>query len=129
MLSSKRQFQFAVLVSILAQNRRTDPIALRVNPFPGEFEMKTKLTVAAIVCAAMCLLSTLVQAQSFTGSIVGTVKNASGEVIAGAQITITQVQTNKQFSAVTNGEGYFTSPPLPVGEYRIEARMTGFRRA
>ncbi len=91
--------------------------------------MKTKLSVALLACVALWLLSAQVLAQSFTGAFVGTVKNASGEVVAGAQITITQIQTNKQFAAVTNGEGYFTSPPLPVGEYRIEAKMTGFRRA
>ncbi|MEK7829505.1 MAG: TonB-dependent receptor, partial [Acidobacteriota bacterium] len=67
-------------------------------------------------------------AQSFTGSIVGTVKNSSGEVVPNAEIVITLVQTNKQITVTTNGEGYYVSPPLSVGEYRVEARMTGFRR-
>jgi hypothetical protein len=91
--------------------------------------VKTKLTVASLICAALWLLSTFVQAQSFTGAIVGTVKNASGEVIANAEVVITQIQTNKQVHVVTNGEGYYNSTPLAVGEYRIEAKMTGFRRA
>ncbi len=82
--------------------------------------------------AALTLLASLASSafgQSFTGGIVGTVKNNNGEVIAGAQVVITQVQTNKQFTAVTNGDGFYTSPPLAVGEYRVEARMTGFRSA
>lgn len=80
---------------------------------------------------ATCLLLVTVAgfAQSFTGAIVGTVKNASGEVIANAEIVITQVQTNKQVMVVTNGEGNYASPPLAVGEYRVEAKMAGFRRA
>jgi hypothetical protein len=83
------------------------------------------------LCVMMCLLltSATVFAQSFTGAIVGTVKNASGEVIAGAQVIITETQTNKQVSVTTNSAGNYTSPPLAVGQYRVEARTTGFRSA
>jgi hypothetical protein len=61
------------------------------------------------------------QAQSFTRNIVGTVKNANGEVIPNAEITVTQTQTNKVFTLTTNDEGYYSSPPLTVGDYRVEA--------
>jgi hypothetical protein len=79
--------------------------------------------------AVLCWLSILVQAQSFTGAIVGTVRNASGEVVPGAEVIITQVQTNKQVTVTANGDGYYTSPPLSVGDYRVEAKAQGFRRA
>jgi hypothetical protein len=82
-----------------------------------------------LVFTELALIATLVSAQSSTGSIVGTVKNRNAEVISGAQIVITQLQTNKQFTVMTNGEGYYTSPPLAVGEYRVEARVKGFRSA
>ena len=91
--------------------------------------MTPKLGNALLASALVCLILTTAQAQSNSGSIVGTIKNTGGEVISGAQITITQVQTNKQFSATTNSEGYYVSPPLAVGEYSVEARMAGFRRA
>jgi hypothetical protein len=85
----------------------------------------------SILRTTLVLLSLALSAaaQSFTGSIVGTVKNSNGEVVAGAQVVITQVQTNKQVTVVTNGDGNYTSPPLTVGEYRVEARQTGFRSA
>ena len=91
--------------------------------------MAPKLGNALLASTLVCLILTTAQAQSNSGSIVGTIKNTGGEVISGAQITITQVQTNKQFSATTNSEGYYVSPPLAVGEYSVEARMAGFRRA
>ncbi len=90
--------------------------------------MKT-LRICLLALATTCFLSLVIQAQSFTGAIAGTVKNPSGEVIPNAEIIITHAQTNKQFLVTASGEGYYASPPLAVGEYRVEAKMTGFRRA
>ncbi|MGE0103139.1 MAG: TonB-dependent receptor [Blastocatellales bacterium] len=87
-----------------------------------------KLVVYLFAFAAVLCLNISLQAQSFTGSIVGTVKNPDGAVIAGAEIIITQQETNRVTQIQTNSEGYYVSPPLPVGTYRVEAKMAGFRR-
>jgi len=87
-----------------------------------------KLAISLFAIAAVLCLNISLQAQSFTGSIVGTVKNPDGAVIAGAEIIITQQETNRVTQIQTNNEGYYVSPPLPVGTYRVEAKMTGFRR-
>jgi Carboxypeptidase regulatory-like domain/TonB-dependent Receptor Plug Domain len=79
--------------------------------------------------AAICCFNLNIQAQSFTGNIVGTIKNPNGEVVPGVEVTITHLQTNRQATAVTNSEGYYASAPLPVGDYRVEAKHVGFRRA
>ncbi|QQS46371.1 MAG: TonB-dependent receptor [Acidobacteriota bacterium] len=89
--------------------------------------MKKLLYVSSILMM-VCVLAINLQAQSFTGSIVGTVKNPDGAVIAGAEITITQEETNRTVTINTNSEGYYVSPPLAVGAYRVEAKMSGFRR-
>lgn len=86
-----------------------------------------RLLLQIVILLSFLALS--VWAQSSTGAIVGNVKNGNGEVISGAQVVITEVQTNKQVTVTTNGDGYYTSPPLTVGQYRVEARMTGFRSA
>lgn len=91
--------------------------------------MKKHPYLFLFVLAVICGLSSITPAQSFTGNIVGTVKNPNGEVIPNAEITITHLQTNKQVQITANGEGYYNSPPLAVGDYRVEVRMTGFRRA
>lgn len=90
--------------------------------------MKLQRSIYYVV-VLLSLFALSAWAQSFTGTIAGTVKNANGEVISGAQVVITEVQTNKQVTVVTNNDGYYNSPPLAVGQYRVEVRMTGFRSA
>ncbi|MGH9769103.1 MAG: TonB-dependent receptor domain-containing protein, partial [Blastocatellia bacterium] len=90
--------------------------------------MKTLRSWLYVIATIFCL-DLSIQAQSFTGSIVGTIKNPEGAVVPGAEITITHEQTNRTVTATANGEGYYVSPPLPVGSYRVEAKMAGFRRA
>jgi hypothetical protein len=69
------------------------------------------LTLFAMVCAAQLAVS----GQSTTGHIVGTVKNSSGEVVPGAEIVIVHTQTNKQVTAVTDGQGSYTRATLSRG--------------
>jgi hypothetical protein len=91
--------------------------------------MKTNLFTTALVFCVVVLLPCHAHAQSFTANITGTVSDPSGAVIPGVEVTITQVQTNNQVIAVTNDQGRYTSVPLNVGEYRLEAQLPGFKRA
>src|SRR5262245_40639462 len=91
--------------------------------------MRSILAISVVLLSTLCWVVSPSLAQSFTGSIIGTIKNTNGEVVPNAEITITQIQTNKVITVMTNNEGYYTSPPLPVGDYRVEAKMAGFRRA
>lgn len=68
-------------------------------------------------------------AQSFTATIVGTVKDTSGAVIPGVEVTFVHLQTNRQSMTITSEHGYYVSPPLSVGNYRVEATLPGFKRA
>lgn len=91
--------------------------------------MKRTLLSLSALLVLLCMTALVIRAQSFTGNITGTVRNANGEVIPNAEVTITQTQTGKVVTLTTNGEGYYVSPPLAVGEYRVEVKMTGFHRA
>ncbi len=64
--------------------------------------------------------------QQITGSIVGTVKDAQGAVIATASITATNVDTGFSRSVPTNGYGEYRIDYLPVGKYNVEATAAGF---
>jgi hypothetical protein len=87
------------------------------------------LRISLCVIAAIYCFNFSARAQSFTGLIVGTVKNPEGAVVPNAEITIIHEQTNRTLTVVTNSEGYYASAPLGVGTYRVEAKMSGFRRA
>ncbi|MCU1258440.1 MAG: Oar protein [Bryobacterales bacterium] len=66
--------------------------------------------------------------QADTGSITGTVTDPAGAVLLGVKVTITAVATNRQQTFTTTSDGRYSSGPLRVGEYRIEAELPGFKR-
>jgi hypothetical protein len=75
------------------------------------------------------LLSGAAFSQAVNGTIVGTVTDTSGAVIAGAKITITEVNTKISHTAVTNASGEYSFPDLPPGAYDVAAEMPGFKKA
>lgn len=70
-------------------------------------------------------LGTIV-AQSDRASITGTVKDASGAVIADAKIVVTNVATNTATTTTTNNLGTYTVLNLPIGQYQLTVSKNGF---
>jgi hypothetical protein len=66
-------------------------------------------------------------AQNDRGVITGNVKDPSGAVIVGAQVTATQTSTNTHFNTKSTTTGDFTVPSMPVGTYRVRVENTGFK--
>jgi len=65
--------------------------------------------------------------QAIDGNVVGTVTDASGAAVVGADVTATNVATNVSASTKTNGSGEYRFEHLLAGTYRITAKMTGFK--
>jgi hypothetical protein len=82
-------------------------------------------TVSFWVLIVLVSVGTLL-AQSDRASITGTVKDASGAVISGATITVTNVETNTVQTTTSNGLGLYNVVNLPIGEYSIKATKDGF---
>src|SRR5207245_764899 len=72
------------------------------------------------------LASAVVWGQA-TAQISGTVKDPSGAVLPGVDITVTQTDTGIARNAVTNETGSYVLPNLAVGPYKLEAALPGFR--
>src|SRR5262245_32697351 len=62
-----------------------------------------------------------------TAQINGTVRDQSGAALPGVTITVTQTDTDLTRTAVTDDTGSYVLPNLPVGPYRVEASLQGFR--
>src|SRR5439155_214856 len=75
----------------------------------------------------LCLCSSIAWGQS-TAQINGTVTDQSGAVLPGVEVTATQTETGLTRSVVSNETGSYVLPNLPVGPYRLEAGLPGFRK-
>ena len=72
------------------------------------------------------IVSLPVAAQVTTGSISGTVTDATGAIIPGANVTIRNVGTNLTRAVNTDAAGLYTAADLDVGQYEITAQQKGF---
>jgi Carboxypeptidase regulatory-like domain len=82
-------------------------------------------TAAAL--AAWLILAAPVHAQVATGTILGNVKDNSGAPAPAAQVTATNLNTQVSRTTTTDREGQYSLPLLPVGNYKIEVTLAGFK--
>ena len=66
-------------------------------------------------------------AQLNLGSIAGTVTDASGGVIAGANVTVTDVERGVSRTLTTDSAGQYSATSLTPGSYSVRAEFTGFQ--
>ena len=83
------------------------------------------ILIAAVGIGALSPASALGQVSN--GQISGRVTDAQGAVLPGVTVTATQTGTQFVRTTVTNEVGAYTLPGLPVGPYRLEASLQGFR--
>src|SRR5689334_25177520 len=62
-----------------------------------------------------------------TASIAGTVRDSSGSVLPGVTVTATQTDTGLARVVVSDAEGRYLISSLPVGPYKLEFMLQGFR--
>src|SRR5262245_55231010 len=65
--------------------------------------------------------------QGGTAQITGAVADPTGAVLPGVDVAVTQAETGLKRSGITNETGLYVLPNLPVGPYRLEASLPGFR--
>jgi hypothetical protein len=81
--------------------------------------------VAGLV--AFGLAGAMAWAQATTAQISGTVKDQSGAVLPGVDITVTQTATGAKRTVVSNETGNYVLASLPLGPYMLEASLPGFK--
>src|SRR5437870_1310939 len=82
----------------------------------------------AVTFSFLFLSAQIVHAQVDTGSITGTVKDASGAVVSGAKVTLTNEDTGFTLATTTGSEGTYTFSPVRIANYRLDAQAQGFQK-
>ncbi len=82
---------------------------------------------AALFVVATMLFAPNALFADVTGSINGVVRDRAQAVVTGAQVTVTNVQTNLSQTTTSGPDGTYHFLALPAGSYRINATAAGFR--
>src|SRR5437016_7629431 len=87
--------------------------------------MKNTRALRFLICLVLTSSTTLWAGT--TGSISGTIKDPTGALVAGAMVTAINLAQGVQTRSVTDGNGQYTIPSLPVGRYDLQIEAQGFR--
>lgn len=80
----------------------------------------------AVIGMAALWVSLPMQAQQYLGTLGGSVSDSTGAKIVGASVTATDVTTNFETKAVSNGAGEYTIPFLTPDTYTVTVEASGF---
>src|SRR5712692_9050226 len=80
-----------------------------------------------VLVIGLILGAVVVSSQLSTGTISGVVQDTSGAVIAGAMVTVRNVDTGAVRSLPSDEGGRYVVPVLPVGNYEVRGQQTGFQ--
>ncbi len=82
----------------------------------------------AVLCLVVAsLLPVALAAQAVTGTILGLITDATGSVMPGTTVTLTNAGTGQVRSVTTDANGEYTVPSLPTGKYTVKAELSGFK--
>jgi hypothetical protein len=84
--------------------------------------MKLRLILVFVFLAAATLL-----AQTFRGTILGTVTDQSGAVVSGATVKVKNLNTGLERSTTTSTDGSYALTELPAGSYSVTISQSGFQ--
>jgi hypothetical protein len=87
------------------------------------------IALLSALLAAVLLISVPATAQTFRGTILGTVTDTSGAVIAGAKVTVRSAATGLVRETQTSSDGSYAVPELPIGTYTVTVEQAGFQTA
>src|SRR5665213_134163 len=97
------------------------------NQKPRLSRIKYTLFSTTILSLLTLLAGSAAWAQSSSGSISGTVKDASGGVVPSAPVSAVNTATGVPQTTETNSDGFYAFPSLAVGQYEINVSPAGFR--
>jgi hypothetical protein len=104
---------------------RSKYIALRLQG--AKLIVRTQVCVLALLMVGVLLVPVFAYSQNDRATVTGRIVDPTGAVIPNAQVLLTNVDTGVKFTGVTNNDGLYNVPGLPVGPYTLTASQPGFK--
>ncbi len=89
----------------------------------------SRFTCLCVLAVLVALLASPSAAQVDTGTILGTVRDASGAVVPNARVILTNKGLGVTQRAETDANGRYIFTPLKTGTYQVEIEVQGFKKA
>ena len=83
----------------------------------------------SLALLSIFFVTSVASAQTFRGTVLGTVTDQAGALIPGAKVVVKNVSTGLERTTTTDENGDYTVAELPVGSYEVRVEYTGFRPA
>ena len=113
--SSRFTFRLPLLHERMTWDRYTRPIMRNIS-----------FRIILVVGLLVALSGLQASAQYENGSLVGTIHDATGAVVANANVSVTNIGTGIVTSVTANASGDYAVPSLRVGSYSIKAEAPSF---
>jgi hypothetical protein len=84
--------------------------------------MKLRLAMVFILLTAATLV-----AQTFRGTVLGTVTDPTGKLVSGATVKVRNAGTGLERTTTTSADGSYAVPELPIGTYSVTITQSGFQ--
>jgi len=96
---------------------------------PTSLSITQTRAVFFLLLLIIVALATPMWAQKDAGAIVGLVRDSSGAIVTGAQVTIVDADRGTTLTLTTNGDGEYVASPLRIGRYTVTVEKQGFKKA
>lgn len=90
--------------------------------------MSKQMTKAAVILVSLLCVSAPLDSQAVSGTILGSVRDATGAAVPKAPVSIVNSETGLSRTVETDQDGEYTAPLLPPGTYNISVEMKGFKK-
>lgn len=84
-------------------------------------------SVLLICITGLMFITQVAKAQVDQGAITGIVQDGTGAIVAGAKVTVKNIDTGLSFEGASNGSGVYVFSPLKIGNYTVSATARGFQ--
>ena len=102
---------------------------MKLSPTYGSRRLGARWSLRLLVFSAVFFIFASLQAFAQEATIVGTVTDQSGAVVANAKVTATNTDTGVARTGTTNEAGQYVLPDIHIGHYTVKAEAPGLKVA